>query len=206
MWWARIDQVRDEFADDLDEVEQGRLAAYLRDDDRARFLLGCTMIRQLLAERFSLPAAKVSLDRTCPECGMPHGKVRAAGVELSVTHSGELVGVAIGDQPVGLDVEKVDPAVDIDGVAELALTPEERHELARYSDVEKALAFTRYWTRKEAAAKATGVGLRGDLRAPMPAGIHVRELDVDPGYAAALAVVGAAPVVQVFRFGSAPRR
>ena len=116
VWWARIDQARDEFAVDLDEDEQRRLAAYRRDEDKARFLLGCTMVRRLLAARFSLPAAKVRLDRSCPDCGKPHGKVRADGVELSVTHSGELVGVAIGDHPVGLDVEKVDPDIDIDAV------------------------------------------------------------------------------------------
>ena len=207
VWWARIDQVRDEFAEDLDEVEQGRLAAYLRDEDKARFLLGCTIVRRVLAARFSLPPAKVSLDRTCSECGKPHGKVRAARVELSVTHSGELVGVAFGDRPVGLDVEKVDPEVDVDGVAKLALAPQEARELTRYDGIEKAGAFTTYWTRKEAALKAIGVGLRGDLKATAPDGVDVQELDVDPEYRAALAVVTAEPpAVRMLRFGSDPLR
>jgi 4'-phosphopantetheinyl transferase len=208
VWWGRIEQVRDEFADDLDEVELGRLAAYLRDEDKARFLLGCTMVRRLLAERFSLPAAKVRLDRTCPDCGKPHGKVRAEGAELSVTHSGDLVGVAIGDEPVGLDVEKINPGLDLDGVARMSLSPEELKELERYDGIAKARRFTTYWTRKEAVVKATGDGLRTDLRTvTVPDGMHLCELSVDPGYAAALAVVGAAPpVVQVFRFGSDPRR
>ena len=202
-WWARVDQVRDEFAEDLDDVEQARLAAYLRDDDKARFLLGCTMVRRLLGTRFSLPPAKVHLDRTCPNCGNPHGKVRAEGVELSVTHSGELVGVAIGDHPVGLDVEKVNPDVDVDGVARLAFAQEEIQGLEQYEGIEKARRFTMYWTRKEAVVKATGDGLRADLRTvTIPAGIHLRELSVDPGYAAALAVVSAEPpVVRVLRFG-----
>jgi len=192
----------------LDEVERGRLAAYVRDEDKARFLLGCTMVRQLVAERFSLPAAKVRLDRTCPDCGKPHGKVRADGVELSVTHSGDLVGVAIGDHPVGLDVEKINPDLDIDGVARMSLSPEELSELERYDGIDKARRFTQYWTRKEAVVKATGDGLRTDLRTvTLPAGIQLSELSLDPGYAAALAVVTAAPpVVQLFSFGSDPRR
>ncbi|WP_328998137.1 4'-phosphopantetheinyl transferase superfamily protein [Kribbella sp. NBC_00709] len=199
VWWARIGQARAEFAADLDAVEQARFAAYVRDEDKDRFLLGVTLTRRVLGRRLSLPAAKVSLDRTCEECGKPHGKVRvAAGVELSVTHSGDLVGVAFGDRPLGLDVEKVDPQLDVDAVARIALSAEEVQELQRYGGIAKARAFTAYWTRKEAVVKATGAGLRGDLRAAVPAGIHVQELAVGADHRAALAVVTAEPpVVQV---------
>jgi 4'-phosphopantetheinyl transferase len=164
VWWARIDQVRREFVEDLDEVELGRLAAYVRDEDKDRFLLGVTLTRRLLGRRFSLPPAKVVLDRTCLECGKPHGKVRADGVELSVTHSGDLVGVAICECPVGIDVEKVDPQLDVDGVAGMALSPEELQDLNRHTGLEKVQTFMTYWTRKEAVVKATGEGLRANLR------------------------------------------
>jgi len=206
VWWGRIDQTRDEFVEDLDPIERERLAAYVRPDDRARFLLGCTMVRRLLAARFSLPAAKIELDRTCPRCGKPHGKVRADGVELSVTHSGDLVGVAVSNQPVGLDVEKIDAGTDVDGLAKLALAPEEIDQLHQYDGLEKLRVFLTYWTRKEAVVKATGEGLPADLRTVAAYdGIQLR--DVDPGYVAALAVVSAEPpVVRRFRFGSDLRR
>lgn len=214
VWWARIDQARDEFVVDLDQHEQGRLAAYRRDADKARFLLGCTVVRRLLAARFSLPAAKVRLDRSCPDCGKPHGKVRADGVELSVTHSGELVGVAVGDHPVGLDVEKVDPGIDIDAVGRMCLAPEEVRGLTQYDGIARANAFTQVWTRKEAVVKTTGVGIRADLRtvivsapdqraevlvwAEYAGPTHLIDLDVGADHAAALAVLRAElPVVQV---------
>lgn len=198
VWWAGVGLARDEFAEDLDEVERGRLAAYVREVDKARFLLGVTMVRRVLAARFSLPAAKISLDRTCPECGKPHGKVRAAGVELSVTHSGDLVGIAVADRPVGIDVERVDPELDVDGVARVVLAADELRELSRRTGIEKVRAFTEYWTRKEAVVKATGEGLRGDLRAEPPTDIHVLELNVGPDHRAALAVRSAErPVLHV---------
>ena len=198
VWWVGVGAARDEFVRDLDEVERGRLAAYLRDADKARFLLGVTLVRRVLASRFSLPAARVVLDRTCLECGKPHGKVRAAGVELSVTHSGDLVGVAVAEQPVGLDVEKVDLGVDVDAVARVAFTDAEVRELSGYDGIAKARAFTTYWTRKEAVVKATGEGLRGDLRAPAPDSVQVQDLEVGAEHRAALAVVSAErPVVQV---------
>jgi 4'-phosphopantetheinyl transferase len=195
IWWADIDEARDEFVQDLDEVERGRLAAYVRDVDKARFLLGVTIVRRVLAARFSLPAAKIDLDRTCTECGTPHGKVRAAGVELSVTHSGQLVGVAFSDRPVGLDVEKVDPELDVDALARMALSAAEAQELCGYNGIAKVRTFTTYWTRKEAVLKATGEGLRGDLRAEAPTGIHVQALDVRTDHRAALAVVAHEPPV-----------
>ncbi|MEV5968343.1 4'-phosphopantetheinyl transferase superfamily protein [Kribbella sp. NPDC051952] len=180
----------------MDEVERGRLAAYVRDEDKARFLLGATLVRRLLAARFSLPPASIVVNRTCPDCGKPHGKVRTDGAELSVTHAGDLVGVAIGDHPLGLDVEKVDPGIDIDAVARLTLAPEELRDLSQYNGIEKASVFTTYWTRKEAVVKATGDGLRTDLRTVMvPDGTHLVELAVPPGYLAALAVMSAAPPV-----------
>jgi 4'-phosphopantetheinyl transferase len=209
VWWARIDQARDEFVADLNDVERGRLTAYVRDADKARFLLGCTIVRRLLAGRFSLPAAKVRLDRTCPECGKPHGKVRSDGVELSVTHSGDLVGVAVGDRPVGLDVEQVDPGVDVDALAGIVLSPEEVQELSRYDGLDKSRAFTTYWTRKEAVVKANGDGLRTDLRTVIvsrpdkPANllrwarhsgpIQLLDLQPDPGHAATLATLHPEP-------------
>lgn len=198
VWWVGVGAARDEFVQDLDDVERGRLAGYLREVDQARFLLGVTLVRRVLAERFSLPAARVVLDRTCLECGKPHGKVRAAGVELSVTHSGDLVGIAVADLPVGLDVEKVDLGVDGDAVARVALTDAEVRELSGYDGVAKARAFTTYWTRKEAVVKATGEGLRGDLRADVPDGVHLQDLDVGVDHRAAIAVVsGERPVVRV---------
>ncbi|MFI5693518.1 4'-phosphopantetheinyl transferase family protein [Kribbella sp. NPDC051586] len=181
------------FVEDLDGAERGRLAGYVREVDRARFLLGVTITRRVLGRRFSLPAAKVGLDRTCAECGKPHGKVRADGVELSVTHSGDLVGVAIADVPVGIDVEAVDPELDVDAAARVALSPNEVRDLSGYDGIAKAQAFTTYWTRKEAVLKATGEGLRGDLQAGVPAGIQVQELEVGADHRAALAILSAEP-------------
>ncbi|MFF0345579.1 4'-phosphopantetheinyl transferase family protein [Kribbella sp. NPDC004875] len=195
VWWAEVGLARQEFVADLNDVERGRLDAYLRDVDKARFLLGVTIVRRVLAARMSLPAAKVALDRTCPDCGKPHGKVRSTGVELSVTHSGDLVGVAFADRPVGLDVERVDPSLDVDALARVALSEAETQELRGYDGLAKARAFTEYWTRKEAVLKATGEGLRGDLRAGVPAGIHVVELEVGADHRAALAVISPTPPV-----------
>lgn len=216
VWWARIGQARPEFVADLNAVERERYAAYRRDADKARFLLGVTMVRRLLGARMSLPPANVVLDRACRDCGKPHGKVRAEGAELSVTHSGDWIGLAIGTAPVGLDVEQIDPELDIDGVAGMSLAPEELAELAKAPD--KPSAFATYWTRKEALLKATGDGI-GKLQSVVVSApnqppavvrwdggpVQLADLAVGAGYAAALAVLSAEPL-NVISSAFDPRR
>lgn len=230
IWWARLRDARPELATDLDADERSRLAAYARDEDKARFLLGAAVIRGVLGRRLDVPPAEVRLDRTCPDCGRPHGKVATDGMQLSVSHSGDLIAVAFHPgTPVGVDVELVDPKIDADSLATVSLSDVEADHLAKVEPADRARAFTQYWTRKEAVVKATGDGIRADLRkvivsAPdQPAALlewpgyagPVRLLDLGAGqdYAAALAVLSDEPLDvrsidagPLLSPGSAPRR
>jgi 4'-phosphopantetheinyl transferase len=220
VWWARISDVRWELVAELDAAERGRLAAYARQEDKDRFLLGCAVTRRVLGMHLMIPPADVRLDRTCEDCGRPHGKVRAREMELSVSHSGDLIAVAFHPStPVGLDVEKVDPGIDADSLATVSLAEVEAKELAKYDPAARARAFTTYWTRKEAVVKATGDGMRADLRRVVvsppgqPAALvewpgyagSVQLVDLDAGseYAAALAVL-TADQVAVHSIDAAP--
>lgn len=211
VWWAKISDVRWELIAELDAAERGRLAAYARQEDKDRFLLGTAVARRVLGIHLMIPPSEVRLDRTCEDCGRPHGKVRVDGMELSVSHSGDLIAVAFHPStPVGLDVEKVDLGIDADSLATVSLAEVEAKELAKYEPAARARAFTTYWTRKEAVVKATGDGMRADLRGVVisppdqPAALlewagydgSVQLVDLDAGsdYAATLAILTADPV------------
>lgn len=99
------------------------------------------------------------MDRTCGRCGELHGKPRADGVELSVTHSGDIVGVATARVPVGMDVEQVGRSSAPEVLARYMTSEEERQDLAALSGQRLARAVLVAWTRKEAVTKATGEGL-----------------------------------------------
>ena len=142
IWWARLRDARPELAADLDAAERGRLAAYTRDEDKARFLLGAAVIRRVLGRGLEVPPAEVRLDRTCPDCGRPHGKVATDGMQLSVSHSGDLVAVAFHPgTAVGVDVELVDPAIDADSLAAVSLSEVEADQLAEVDPAERARRF-----------------------------------------------------------------
>lgn len=164
VWRARLSEAPARGAGLLDDQERGRLGALHREEDRSRFLLGSVLVRLVAGACQGVPPDRVAVDRRCPDCGRPHGRVRVAGLHLSVSHSGGCVLVAgLREAPVGVDVERVDPGLDVAGVVPLTLAPSEEAALCTVDESRQAAAFARYWCRKEALVKMTGDGLRTPL-------------------------------------------
>ena len=106
----------------LDETERERLPRFRQAADRARYLAAHALTRLVLAGIVGEAPAALRFDRTC-RCGEQHGKpTLPGGPGFSLTHAGDLVGVAVHDGPVGLDVERARPLADL---AALGLTPED---------------------------------------------------------------------------------
>jgi 4'-phosphopantetheinyl transferase len=224
VWWARRLDASDRQAGLLDDTEQQRWAAYRRDEDRQRFLVGCALAKTVLAGYAGLNPADVRFDRTCAQCGRPHGKpvIKGSALAHSVTHSGDLVAVAVARTPVGVDVEQLDGRVrplggdgDTQALARLVLADDEQAALAAVRPSARAREFLAAWTRKEAVTKATGDGLRvsfsdvvivTDEGAPRlvawpypepPDSVSLMDLEAAAGYVAALAVLGRCDTVRV---------
>jgi 4'-phosphopantetheinyl transferase len=229
VWWARRQDASGRLAGLLDETERRRWTVYRREEDRERFLTGCALAKTALARYTGLRPADVRFDRTCGQCGEPHGKpvIEGGGVEHSVAHSGDLVAVAVAQAPVGVDVEQLDGRPrplggdgDPDALARLVLSAAERAALAKVPPAGRARAFLIAWTRKEAVAKATGDGLRAAFSdvvvaagagpprlvswpySRSPQSVSLLDLEVATGYVAALAVIGRCQAVRS-RDGSA---
>ena len=228
VWWARRQDAQPGHAGLLDETERRRWDAYRREADRDRFLVGCALAKTVLAGYVGRRPADVRFDRTCRRCGEPHGKpALRGGLEHSVSHSGDLVAVAVAGAPVGVDVEQADGRArplggdgDPEALARLVLADDERAALAATEPSGRARAFLVAWTRKEAVTKATGDGLGVPFTevvvsaagsAPRlvawpypiaPESVTLLDLDVEPGYVAALAVIGRCAAVRT-RYGSA---
>jgi 4'-phosphopantetheinyl transferase len=220
VWWGRTADARPGLVGELTAAERSRLNAYARDEDKSRFLVGATIVRRVLADKLDLSPADVPLDRSCPDCGRQHGKVTVDGMQLSVSHSGDRIVVAFHPtDAVGVDVELINPGIDPESLAAVSLSELEAAELAAFEPEARARAFTQYWTRKEAVVKATGDGIRADLRkvvvsAPdQPPALRewagydgpVRLVDLPAGveYAAALAILSE-HVPEVRSFDAAP--
>jgi 4'-phosphopantetheinyl transferase len=200
VWWGRPSGELPWHAELLDTVERERRSSFRRAEDRARFTVATAVLKLAAGRRLGTPAGELAIDRTCGDCGRPHGRPRLPGTGLaaSISHSGDRVAVALATAAdVGVDVEQIRPV----SVEEMA-----RHVLGEGEAAASLAAFFRYWTRKEAVVKATGEGLRMSLRkvvvtrpdAP-PALLRygdrtdltarLADLDAGEGYAAAVAVL-----------------
>jgi phosphopantetheinyl transferase len=113
-----------------------------------------------------LDGSPAAIELRLGERGKPMLADPDAALHFNLSHSGELVLIAVcRDREVGIDVQRT------------------RKRRGR----ERPPGFYAEWTRREAIAKCHG----GGLWAPLPdAPVAVCELDVEPGYAAALAVAG----------------
>ncbi|QSB03986.1 4'-phosphopantetheinyl transferase family protein [Natronoglycomyces albus] len=161
VWWGQPDQAQRHHFDLLNPEERGRARAYRQPVDQNRFIVGCVMTRLALARLLGKHPVDVALSRHCDDCERPHGRPRVPGDtwHISVSHAGDLVGVALTQAgPIGLDVEPTSQRVP--EVDELVLTEGERRTLRSLPESQYDSGFLRYWVRKEAVLKAAGVGLR----------------------------------------------
>ncbi|QFG27416.1 4'-phosphopantetheinyl transferase superfamily protein [Actinomadura sp. WMMB 499] len=211
-WSAPADEPH--MRDLLHAAERTRYDRFLRPEDKARFVTGRFLARTALAARTGLSPDAIAFTTECPHCGADHGKPRLPGhdVDFSLSHSGDRVVLAVAEGVrIGVDVERESDR-DIDRLAEMVLAAPEREDFAALPLEERRRAFHVYWSRKEAVLKATGHGLAApmtDLRLSAPgtapevlswegdaavAPVRLADLTPGAGYAAALAVLTAAPL------------
>ncbi|GLU48903.1 4'-phosphopantetheinyl transferase family protein [Nocardiopsis ansamitocini] len=228
VWWAAPALATPALLDILDTDERARHGRLRQSSDRDRYAVAHALARLLCAQESGCDPREVTFALHCGYCTRtdPHGKPRptgpSEGLEISITHSGERVGVALSrGVPVGLDVEAIKPTRDLDGLADYALTAAERATLDARPEAERAAGFFSYWSRKEALLKATGAGLSGGLTSVAvngphedaavlhwdppnaPAAVCLTDLDAGAGYRAALAALAPGPLALTVHDGAA---
>ena len=108
VWWSDLRAMDLRLRSLLDPVEERRADGLASAADLGRFVVGAVLLRVAVAAVTGQDPRGVSIDRTCDECGGPHGRPRVAGLHVSVAHAGPLVLVATSPDPVGVDVEALD--------------------------------------------------------------------------------------------------
>jgi 4'-phosphopantetheinyl transferase len=159
VWWARPEDARPEHDELLSAEERTRRARLLSVRGRKRTTVAYALSRIVLARELDADPADLRIARTCAHCGGRHGKPRVVGADLrfSIAHSAERVVVAVTrGAEIGVDVEQVNPDLEVAQLAADVLSPAER-------GANSAAGLLTYWTRKEAVLKATGDGLHVPL-------------------------------------------
>ncbi|MCI8948961.1 MAG: 4'-phosphopantetheinyl transferase superfamily protein [Lachnospiraceae bacterium] len=80
---------------------------------------------------------------------------------FNISHSQGMAVCALGNQPLGVDVEKIRPANL--SIIRKCLTKKEQNYLKSLREENRNQDFFRFWTLKESYAKAVGIGLSLDF-------------------------------------------
>ena len=210
----------DDHVDDLDELsellshgERERASRMRRRPDR--WIVARSSLRRILGGCLGRDPREIELRAEPsgkPELVTPGDVPRP---HFNLSHSGEIVLIAVADAPLGVDVEQVGDPPDLPAMERHVLRADEVAGLEALRDTRRTEAFISIWTRKEAYLKARGRGL-GRLRrvsvnvSPDEPAVLICD-DDDPGAAAnwtlidlpvagadraALAVLGASTVVR----------
>lgn len=217
VWWIDPIDAPDWCERLLSEPERARADSYREDALRRRFTVATALLKVTVAQLTGGAPSDVELRRECPDCRRLHGRPVVVGgtPHVSISHSGDRVAVAqCADGPVGVDVEQLDPDIDVDSMLRFLLSDAERQAFSEVQGRQARLqAFFHYWTRKESVLKATGDGLRVPMSDVTLASPHepVRlsgftnrpelvdtaqlvDLHPGPGYVGAVSVLSSRPV------------
>ena len=181
----------------LTTEERERAAQIRTPARRGRWVASRAALRTILARHLDAKPGDVRL-RFGPH-GKPELDLDPVPLRFNLSHSGDLALVALSaEREVGIDVERIDPRRRFGELARVGLDEVSAAAVRTASPAERAGVFYAAWTRREAIVKCLGSGLGG----PQPSErVRAIELDVGPGYAAALALSGdAAARLQLVEF------
>lgn len=122
-------------------------------EDKKRSLAGEFLKRVLLANVLGTRASLLEFKTN------PFNKPLLSShenVHFNLTHSGEWVLIAIDEDPVGIDIEKIGP--EIPDVEQIVFTQDEIRQIYQGGSGKPVRRFYNHWTRKESYIKAIGVG------------------------------------------------
>lgn len=198
------------YEDSLSEGERARADAFAFPRERRAFVASRGLLRGLLARLSGgTPAGQ---EIVTDEGGKPRlaGSCGQGRLRFNVSHSGALWACAVAlHREVGLDVEEVRPDRAVNSIMMRYFSAAETDAILALPGGERAAAFHRVWTRKEAWLKARGLGIAipldsfevthapGDARllatrpdAAEAAKWTLRDLDLGPGFAGCVAAAG----------------
>ena len=177
LYWYNIKEMTaEEYASAMSMMNaerRRRVSDFPAEDDRKRSAAGELLLRRALAEQLGVSAESAPL--VWEDSGKPAAE--AEGVYLSVSHSGPWVLAALGDKPLGVDVEVIRAA-------------EQKFMARACSEAEMAYInfgregcyhrFWECWTAKEALFKVTGKGpLLSLSRLALPQNVALRYTQVN---------------------------
>ena len=160
LWWCVLDasEQRLRACDGyLSDAERARASRFGHPSLRDRYVVGRGSLRVLLGRELAVAPGEVPIVRGT------RGRPQLAGdakLDFNVSHTGSvaIVGMSRGGR-IGVDVERLDRAINVAGIARKFLSAAERDAIAAVDAEAARCTVLTLWTVKEAMSKATGDAL-----------------------------------------------
>ncbi len=133
--------------------EKNRLLSIKNKSAQARSLSALLALQALIGKAGVEDGIDLSIIRQA--CGKP--VFSSLPLYFSLSHTDNLAVAALSDKPIGVDLEFIDSARNIQRISSGFFNDAEREYMSTAPDIAKA--FFELWTKKEAAAKLSGKGL-----------------------------------------------
>jgi len=143
----------------LNEAEYAKSRQFVHSEDRDSYVIAHALKRIVLSSLVGV--AMEGLEFTYSDFGKP--SLLNHDVHFNLSHSRGMVAfVWSRSNPVGIDVEHLGHHDYDEGVAKMVLSDAELCEVNAVKDRQRT--FLKFWTMKEAVAKAEGKGINMDFR------------------------------------------
>lgn len=134
-----------------------KLSKDFSESRRRSYLAGRALLQKLMAQDdpyFKLPQI-VNDD---------HGKpcfLNLPQYHFNISHSGNLIAVAIGDSEMGIDIERIRKRHSMNELIKRVLSPREQNFIQNLDEALRLEDFILFWTLRECLLKLSGRGLGG---------------------------------------------
>jgi phosphopantetheinyl transferase len=169
IWWVPLpeieyDLLQADYVDYLSREELHRLQSIRLPKGQFQFLFTRVVLRHLLsAYHPSIAPADWLVNRS--ESGRPHLSKAQTPLSFNLTHTSDCLVFAFSQYAdPGIDIEQLSRTTEYEGIAKRYFSAQEYGDLLQLPEAERVVLFFRLWTLKEAAVKASGLGLARGLR------------------------------------------
>ena len=160
LWWCDIAPFAERleaFERSLSHAERSRATRFGDRRLRDRYVMGRGTLRTILASALGSDAGSIEIERG------HRGRPQLAGTrafDFNISHTADVAIVGItGAGRIGVDVERLDRAINVPGIARKFMTSNERETIVGLDADNGRRHLLTLWTCKEAMSKATGDAL-----------------------------------------------
>ncbi|MCI8669656.1 MAG: 4'-phosphopantetheinyl transferase superfamily protein [Lachnospiraceae bacterium] len=134
-----------------------RADRYYKEKDKIRSIISEAIVRYGLTEGIGLNGDSIIINY--PKYKKPY--IDMKGIYFNISHSGDWIVVAVGDEEIGVDVEKIKETKLPEQL--VYFSEEERFFLESLEESNQVNWFYKIWTLKESYIKYTGKGFKCSL-------------------------------------------